>query len=783
MPGIQLPIGIETLNPVPADFKYGPYANTAAALAAIPLALRYDGLTVKINGAGEYWWLAADLSNTGLIPKIAGTSGPVSITKAALLALIGINGVAVGTVYSITDAQDALGGTVTVTGTATNQVDGSGKWSFLSKTPAQGYFRIVTGAAGTLTQINIAMPSGSVNLLTAPIPYTTSRNNTAALAAANINANSLVSGCRAFVMTSPGVIDTPTLCIEAVETTTGFAHTMVVTISTMTIANQVNPTNGLSPVNTILDSVYDIVTDRITEAYDDTQDNRIVNTPARITSLGYNPVTTFRWKDTRLLSFLLTNSGMRNIVFSGTGVKANAKLNNSSIANVTYTTFSDLILTNSTISNVGGTNNSMSIVDGTINFTDVQFTGGSNISGCYSFILSATSTSISGFSNILSNTGIVTINAATIMNSSFTFTNNTISPGVSAAISMVMGGTYLGVVNISENKIFDNCTLSAGGTGTGSVVFIENSIFGKFNLACTTSMVSVNIRRNTFRANGSSLAFNAFNLQGPVLPTVTVLDSVLCYDVTTNQSPTTFSISDSEIFNSTISASLILDLNYARIIGANIGSTGGTLNYLQVAISTIDGLGGISLTDMFVQDSYIQGLYVNDATNLYVLSSTVNIVNFYIVPDLQLTKCNLSNFNYTSTTLNPLVLVQTTIDNYAYRVSYYYDFTALPLVPGSPVTICNHLEWFGKTVVSVGSLNLITFGAGANLQVKASSGTTYMNLLASAIGPIGTLSRDTTPVASVEVSEGDLVLEATVASITGGQIHVQIEGLLMSPIL
>jgi len=72
MPGIQLPIGIDTVNAVPADFKYGPYASTAAAIAAIPQVLRFDGLTVKITGLGEYWWLTADLTNTGLIPKTGG---------------------------------------------------------------------------------------------------------------------------------------------------------------------------------------------------------------------------------------------------------------------------------------------------------------------------------------------------------------------------------------------------------------------------------------------------------------------------------------------------------------------------------------------------------------------------------------------------------------------------------------------------------------------------------------------------------------------------------------
>jgi hypothetical protein len=76
MPGIQLPIGIDTVNPVPADYKYGPYPSLAAAKAAILLVLRYDGLTVKINGLGEYWWLAADLSDSGLIAK--GGGGPLN---------------------------------------------------------------------------------------------------------------------------------------------------------------------------------------------------------------------------------------------------------------------------------------------------------------------------------------------------------------------------------------------------------------------------------------------------------------------------------------------------------------------------------------------------------------------------------------------------------------------------------------------------------------------------------------------------------------------------------
>lgn len=72
-PGLNLPFGIDPVNAVPVDSKYGPYANTAAAIAAIPLASRFDGLTVMITGTGEYWWNQADLTDTGL--KVKGGAG------------------------------------------------------------------------------------------------------------------------------------------------------------------------------------------------------------------------------------------------------------------------------------------------------------------------------------------------------------------------------------------------------------------------------------------------------------------------------------------------------------------------------------------------------------------------------------------------------------------------------------------------------------------------------------------------------------------------------------
>ena len=104
-PGLNLPYGIDPVNAVPVDSNYGPYASLAAAKAAIVLALRYDGLTVKINGLGEYWWLQADLTDTGLIAKSTGggSVAPIPITYAALLALQVGGTLSPGTTYKITD--------------------------------------------------------------------------------------------------------------------------------------------------------------------------------------------------------------------------------------------------------------------------------------------------------------------------------------------------------------------------------------------------------------------------------------------------------------------------------------------------------------------------------------------------------------------------------------------------------------------------------------------------------------------------------------------------------
>ncbi|TGE08746.1 hypothetical protein [Hymenobacter fodinae] len=73
----ELPIPIKLTNPHHVDEYYGPaegYIDVAAACAAVPIEVRYYGLTVGIQSADgivEYWWRKL-LTNEGLIPKTTG---------------------------------------------------------------------------------------------------------------------------------------------------------------------------------------------------------------------------------------------------------------------------------------------------------------------------------------------------------------------------------------------------------------------------------------------------------------------------------------------------------------------------------------------------------------------------------------------------------------------------------------------------------------------------------------------------------------------------------------
>ena len=58
--GLQIPFGIQPVNPVPVDTWSGPYAGVTEALSSIPIEIRFPTMEVRIldliNGNRKYWF-------------------------------------------------------------------------------------------------------------------------------------------------------------------------------------------------------------------------------------------------------------------------------------------------------------------------------------------------------------------------------------------------------------------------------------------------------------------------------------------------------------------------------------------------------------------------------------------------------------------------------------------------------------------------------------------------------------------------------------------------------
>jgi hypothetical protein len=166
-PGLNLPFGIQPVNPVPVDSNYGPYIDLADAVASIPLALRYDGLTVQITGSGNYWWLDGDLSDLGLVPKVGGGGAlpdEITITTNTAGELTLVEPISASNGLTYTTGNITLGGALT----QNTDITAGGTYSLNLGTISS---RLNTAGIFANTQIAIQVLSGAV---TSQIVTTTS---------------------------------------------------------------------------------------------------------------------------------------------------------------------------------------------------------------------------------------------------------------------------------------------------------------------------------------------------------------------------------------------------------------------------------------------------------------------------------------------------------------------------------------------------------------------------------------------------------------------------------
>jgi len=125
----------------PVDHRYGPYADTAAALAAIPSYQRYEGLSVGVIESGNVveYWFASGITNGDLEVKLPSNSDGRTV--------VAVSSILQSNKYYLVDSSAA---TITVA---------------LPASPFQGDFIWLQDAKGTWGTNNITVNNNGSNIV------------------------------------------------------------------------------------------------------------------------------------------------------------------------------------------------------------------------------------------------------------------------------------------------------------------------------------------------------------------------------------------------------------------------------------------------------------------------------------------------------------------------------------------------------------------------------------------------------------------------------------------
>jgi uncharacterized RDD family membrane protein YckC len=110
--GLQLPFGIQPVNPTPVDAWSGPYsAATAqdaidAANAAIPAAIRYQSMEVRliVGGVSKKYWYRDGIADADLVEFASGSSGSGGSGGSTLLTELVLNETPTGVINGVNTA-------------------------------------------------------------------------------------------------------------------------------------------------------------------------------------------------------------------------------------------------------------------------------------------------------------------------------------------------------------------------------------------------------------------------------------------------------------------------------------------------------------------------------------------------------------------------------------------------------------------------------------------------------------------------------------------------------
>jgi hypothetical protein len=719
----------------------------------------------------------------------------VPITRAALIALQGASNLVEGTTYAVTDAQDALGGTVTMFALSNTQLESDGYWNFTANLGAQGRFQLNSGAAGSVNQITVTTPSGPVTLLTVPVPFNTTRNQTALDVVTAINANTGTSGFRAWATTSTTAgdnFDQPYIYYESIVGQTGFSYTLSVNVTTLTVSGAIPATVGFNSEAIQCLSKYDLANDRIIHARDNKYNISITTSITRITGLGYNPVTTFRWNDVRFKDWMMTDSAVRNVAFKQPAALASA--------------VRDFILDNSVLESFSTISAGM---------TRVWLRAGSfirNING----VVSIGNLRPAGLT--ISDLDIATLSLTA---DSGTINSNNSTCGTSAARASLSLACSAGGVAFTNNtyrgtllaQIASNAVTIGGGITVSNNIWvggfpsrcliIQNEVLGGITITGNTELGGLIVTNNVFQSSVTitNNNFGGFD-QGIIGNTLTgqlsggvpcfFLDNCTFFQqlyILYNTGALVFPQNCTAISSTFTVYHSHVDSEYIFPLLSDCNIQYSTLKTSDPSIWAINPLYPTLAVNLTLINSTVNDLQIEYCTVVTIVGSSVNDLfinnNPSLFQTLDLNKCKIEH-TWINTAPDPITTIDlrdTELIRGEYTTTYVHDFAAAPLIAGSPITINQQFWGYVKEKASIASWNgWIESVPGVVFELGDNMAGTYLSGTVAAIGSISaTFTQDTTlnPAGFVMTTGSVLEMRAIGGDITSGSAIIVVSGKYM----
>ena len=495
------------------DSRYGPYANTTEAYAAINSIFRYKGLTVLLTGSGdiaEYWYYDG-ITNSDLVPKgaaisISGSNGQV-IFFSGSTALSGspnftFNYTASTPIFNVTGAISASYGPNTV------GFYGTASWA-LNATSASyaarggDVTRIIAGTnitvsppegTGSVT-INSSAAAGSGASVAATASFTNATvwNFTHNLSSRYVVIQALDNNHNQIIPENITLVDTSSAILTFPTPESGYAMATIggTTASIALTSLSVLTNNG--------GKIYDLGNDLVIEPFNNLiiSGNMIPGPPYTANTSSYNLGSpTAAWNHLYVANgsvVFITGSNTADLSYTGTHIAATKPFTGSftgSFFGIGVNTFTGSINLTGSLNITGSTTQTgnNNLIGNTILSGSISISGSSTIQG--TTIISGSlnisgSTTQRGNNTLIGNTvlsGSINVSGSTTLSGSTNFSGIHILSGSNT----IIGDTVLsGSIDVSGSSNFHNSVfIVTGSTFIKGLTNISGStnITGSFNV-------------------------------------------------------------------------------------------------------------------------------------------------------------------------------------------------------------------------------------------------------------------------------------------------------------